>query len=73
VSKSEASIEGVALRDRWVVHSARRRVWISGWVERSQRAHVSAEAVVSWLLGGVSVLHSRGGKEWQEVMGIGYV
>lgn len=43
------SISGVGFLGRASRSSSRRRVWISGWVARSQDVQVKADEVVSWL------------------------
>src|SRR5436305_11586936 len=59
-SKIEASTSGVGMWASCALHSARNRSWIFGCSERSQVAHMRAEAVVSWLKRGASGLeHHR--------------
>jgi hypothetical protein len=43
-STSGPGFGGIAIRI-----SSRRRVWISGWVDKRKAVHVNAEDVVSWL------------------------
>ena len=58
-SKIEASTSDVGMWASCALHSARKRSWILGCSERSQVAHIRAEAVVSWLKRGTSGLEHK--------------